>query len=87
MAHVSLTPQGQLSLQGTFDVWTDIKVLWTKADNEEAGMKDAEFYQLSYGANLFLKISKFFLMPRGNPNYNTFWTFFFGRHGALGLES
>ena len=27
-----LTPQEQLSLQGTFGVWTDAKVLWTKAD-------------------------------------------------------
>ena len=33
-----LTPQSQLSLQGTFYVWTDIKVLLTKADHGEAGM-------------------------------------------------
>ena len=33
-----LTPQGQLSLQGTFRVWTDVKVLWTKADEGEAEM-------------------------------------------------
>ena len=34
----SLTPQSQSSLQGTFDVRTDIKVLSTKADYGEAGM-------------------------------------------------
>ena len=39
----NITPQGQLSLQETFDVWTDVKVLWTKADEWEAGMSDAEF--------------------------------------------
>ena len=33
-----LTPQSQLSLQGTFDVWMDIKVLSTKADRGEVGM-------------------------------------------------
>ena len=33
-----LTPQSQSSLQGTFDVWTDIKVLSTKVDNGEAAM-------------------------------------------------
>ena len=33
-----LTPQGQLSLRGTFGVWTDVQVLWTKADEGEAGM-------------------------------------------------
>ena len=30
-------------------------------DEGEAGMLNAEFYQLSYGVNLFLKISKIFL--------------------------
>ena len=49
-----LTPQGQLSLQGTFGVWTDVKVLWTKADKGEAEFLDAEFYQLSYGV-IFLE--------------------------------
>ena len=34
---VFLTPQSQLSLQGTFDVWTDIKVLSTKADHGRRG--------------------------------------------------
>ena len=34
----NLTPQSQSSLQGTFDVWTDIKVLSTKADHGEAGL-------------------------------------------------
>ena len=33
-----LTPQGQLFLQGTVCVWTDVKVLWTKADEGEAAM-------------------------------------------------
>ena len=33
-----LTRQSQLSVQGTFYVWTDIKVLLTKADHGEAGM-------------------------------------------------
>ena len=37
-AFLILTPQGQLSLQGTFGVWTDVEVLWTKADEGEAGM-------------------------------------------------
>ena len=58
---VHLTPQGQLSLQGTFGVWTDVKVLWTKADEGEVGMLDAEFYQLSYGVHVFWKFRKFFL--------------------------
>ena len=35
---MSLTPQSQSSLQGTFDVWSNIKVLSTKADHREAGM-------------------------------------------------
>ena len=50
-----LTPQGQLSLQGTFFVWMDVKILWTKADDWEAGMLDAEFYSLSNGVILFWK--------------------------------
>ena len=33
-----LTPQGQLSLQGTLGVWKDVKVIWTKAGEGEAGM-------------------------------------------------
>ena len=33
-----LTPQGQLSLQGTFGVWTDVKELLTQADEGEAGI-------------------------------------------------
>ena len=37
-SRLNLTPQAQLSLQGTFGVWTDTKVLWTKADDGEAGM-------------------------------------------------
>ena len=37
-ANFDLTPQSQSSLQGTFDVWTDIKVLSTKANHGEAGM-------------------------------------------------
>ena len=41
--NATLTPQGQLSLQGTFSVWTDVSVLWTKADEGEAGMYDAKF--------------------------------------------
>ena len=49
-----LTPMGQLSLQGTFGVWMDVKVLWTKADKGEAGLLGAEFYQLSYGV-IFLE--------------------------------
>ena len=35
---INLTPQGQLSLRETFGVWTDVKVLWTKADEGEVGM-------------------------------------------------
>ena len=35
---VNLTPQAQSSLQGTFGVWTDVKVLWTQADEGDAGM-------------------------------------------------
>ena len=33
-----LTPQGQLSLQGTFVVWMDVNALLTKADEGEAGI-------------------------------------------------
>ena len=55
-----LTPQAQLSIQGTFDVWTDVEVLWTKADEGETGMSDAEFYLLSYGVSLFWKFRKIF---------------------------
>jgi len=33
-----LTQDNQLSFQGTFGVWTDVKVLWTKADEGEVGM-------------------------------------------------
>ena len=55
-----LTPQGQLSLQGTFFVWMDVKILWTKADDWEAGMLDAEFYSLSNGVILFWKFWNFF---------------------------
>ena len=32
-----LTTRGQLSLQGTSGVWTDVKVLWTKADDGRVG--------------------------------------------------
>ena len=39
-----LTPQEQLFLQRTFGVWTDAKVLWTKADEGETEMQDTEFY-------------------------------------------
>ena len=34
----NLTPQGQLTLQGTIGVWTDVKVLWAKSDDGEAEM-------------------------------------------------
>ena len=34
----SLTLQGQLSLQGTFRLWTDVKVLWTKADEGDLSL-------------------------------------------------
>ena len=57
----ALTPQGQLSLQGTFGVWTDVQVLWTKADEGELGMYDVEFSQLSYEVNDFWKFRKFFI--------------------------
>ena len=39
-----LTPQGQLSLQGTFGFWTYVKGLWTKTDEGEAGMQGVEYY-------------------------------------------
>ena len=47
-----------MSLQGTLGAWTDVEVLWTKADEG-----DAEFYQLSYNnlCQSYLKISKNFL--------------------------
>ena len=35
---INLTPQAQLSFQGMFGVWTDVKVLWTQADEGETGM-------------------------------------------------
>ena len=36
--NLDLTPQGKFSLQGTFGVWTDVKVHWTKADMGKAEM-------------------------------------------------
>ena len=35
-----ITTQGQLPFQGTFGVWTDVKVLGTKAVEGEVGMWD-----------------------------------------------
>ena len=48
----SLTLQAQSSLQGTFDVWTDFKVFWTKADEVEVGMMRV------YGVDYFWKFRK-----------------------------
>ena len=38
-----LTPQAQLSLQGTFGVWTDIKVLWNSNEGEAGNPKHNKF--------------------------------------------
>ena len=54
-----LTPKGQLSLQGTFRVWTDVKELWTKADEGRRECKMQNFISFLM-VLIILKISNFF---------------------------